>query len=128
MKTIMALTAASMLSFSTSATALGSESFTVEEAEEKIMQFCIEGEGNTKAQCVCVLGGLKKELPKGDYQLMMNIITYAMNGDFEGLWDYAKEQDVGILQLKRFGDRLEDVGNKLDKECDDPDVKFEINI
>lgn len=127
-KQFTGLIAASMLAFSTSASGFDSKEFTVEEAEQQIMKSCIEDKDNSKAQCVCVLGGLKKELPKDDYQLMMNIITFAMNGEFGAIWDYAVEHDIGIMKLKRFGDRLEEVGNKLDKDCDNPDVNFEISI
>jgi len=127
-KQITGLIATSMLAISTSAAAFDNKEFTVEEAEQEIMNSCIEDEDNSKEQCVCVLGGLKRELPKDDYKLIMNIVTMAMNGNFGDMWDYAVEHDISILKLKRFGDRMEAVSDKLDKECDNPDVNFEINI
>jgi hypothetical protein len=123
-----ALVGACLFTFSASASALGDKNLNTAQAEKLIMQSCIEDNDNTKAQCVCVLGGLKEELPKADYKLMINLVTLTMNGDFEGVRDYAQENDVGIFKLKKFGDELERVGKILEEKCDDPDVKLDLEL
>jgi hypothetical protein len=125
--TLVGITAVSLLAFSSSAIA-GAKHYTPKEAEAQIMKECVEDPDNTEAQCVCVIDGLKTNLPEKDYDFMLNVITMAMNGNFAGMWDYAVENDITIFELKRFGEKMEEVSKQLDEDCDDPDVNFDIDI
>jgi len=83
------LITASLLAFSASVAADEDKSFTATDAEKKIMKACIENKDNNQAQCVCVLSGLKTELPQKNYDFLMNIIVFAMNGDMGSIWRFA---------------------------------------
>ena len=126
-KYIAALLTTGLMAFTSSVSA-DNKDYTVAEAEQEIMKSCIENKKNSKAQCVCVLGGLKAELPQKDYKFMMNIITMVMNGDLSDIWYFAWKNDVSIRQLEALGKSLDEVSKKLDKKCDDPDVNLDLNI
>ena len=106
----------------------GSKDITVAEAENKILQSCVENKDNSKAKCQCVMQSLKTELPKKDYALMMNIVTLAMNKDFGGMWDYVVEHDVTLSELQRFGEELDDAGDRIEEICDGAQIELNINI
>ncbi|PCI62433.1 MAG: hypothetical protein COB37_06900 [Kordiimonadales bacterium] len=123
---IVALTASAFLL--ASCDAIDRKEFTVETAEREIMNSCVENDDNTEAQCVCVLGGLKSELPAEDYDMMMKVITMAMNTDLTGMWDFFINNDLDSEELERFGENLEIVTERLEELCDNPDLDLRISV
>jgi len=125
--TLIAAACAAGIAFSTSAFA-EEKQFTPAEAEQEIMNNCIENPDNSREQCVCVLGGLKEGLPEKDYDFMINLITHAMNGNFGAMWDYAVKNDITLSELKRFSETVEAVADRVDEECDNPGIDLDMNL
>jgi len=127
-KILTVLIATSLMGLSGGLLADEGKTYTAAEAETEIMAACIRDKDNSEAQCVCVLGGLKAELPPKEYKFMMNIIAFAMNADLSSIWSFAWKNNLSLDRLEQLGKALEEVGDTLDKKCDNPNLKLDLDI
>ncbi len=127
MKTaIIGVFAASMLAFS--APAFAGHKLTPTEAEEKILEGCRDGKDASEEECKCVVKNLKTELPSKDYDTLINIVVFAMDGRISGLWDFVVENKLTLSKLKRFGEEMEAAGDRIEKICGGNHINLDINI
>jgi hypothetical protein len=104
------------------------KTYTAEDAENKLMEGCLNNEKNDPAQCECVLGGLKRDASPEDYKIMMGFLGLTFSGDFSGIWDFVVKNDMTLGELEKLGDRLEATTDNLEKECDDVELNLKLDL
>ncbi|UTW60096.1 hypothetical protein KFE96_07240 [Kordiimonas sp. SCSIO 12603] len=118
--------AAFMLAFSGPVSA--GDKITPKEAEKKIYEGCVEDKDATVEECQCVVKSLKSELPKKEYDKLINIVVFAMNGEISGLWDFVVKNGLTLSELKKLGEELDEASDRIEKICGGRHINLELNI
>jgi hypothetical protein len=94
------------------------------EAEAKLLQSCIDDKENSSDGCHCVMSGLKRDLHPDSYELFLELFSVAISGDVTEMMRFALSGKIPLEKLEAMGKELEDLSNKLDKECDDVNLIY----
>lgn len=123
---VFAAAAALLFAFTNPSSA--GDKITPAEAEQKIYQGCVDGKDATKEECRCVVKSLKTELPEKEYDKLINIVVFAMNGELSNLWDFVVTNDLTLSELKKLGDELEAASDRIEKICGGKHINLELSI
>ena len=112
-----------LLAFASPANA--GEAMSIEETEERMMNACLDDKTNSPEQCTCVLDGFKRELPKEHYQIYMEFLSIAMNGDGRDIVNFMLSGKLSLEKMEEMGKTMEKAGKKIEAECEGVNLNFD---
>ena len=89
----------------------------VAEVEQRVLDACAQGGDADAAQCRCVVGVMRSELPAKDYEITLSFAAYSIAGEVNRVFDLIAHYDLSADEVDRIGGAVTRVLRIAETRC-----------